>query len=434
MSNTRKAIRQEVAKLLQGPHLFESTASANLTANLVILSDYLSTLLQNNMFVGNILYVSYDAAGLGGAPEGEYRRIASYLATTGTFTMDGNYTAAVTTSDKVEIHTRVHPVVLHDCIDRALRKMLYPTLAVPSLMADADMEASGTTSWTAAAGATLAKNTTAANVFRGAQSLSITADAGADDGDRYCYQRFNVMAGDIYYVFAACRNSAAATQCKLQAYDVTNGAEIESKTSTQMAWGGLGFSFTIPASCEQVDIRLHTPTASGISYWDHVGLFQQGGRRYALPSWVTEKWQVGRLVYQLKGSEFVADTAAMDVTVPVRWEHIRVKKEGATVYIAPDPPFNYAQPIYLECLRPYSSLSADSSTCDADLDWLAAKTKLECLRMLATPQIPGEERKELERELARAEVDAAALDRHFAPKIEHAWGFGEESLWAPRSI
>jgi len=398
---------------------------------LVLVSDYTSSILSDGMYVGNFLYVSYDAGGASAAPEGEYRRIAQYDASAGQFTMDAAFSAAVTLNDKVEMHSRIHPVVLHECIDSALRKMMYPTIAVPSLMADADMEASGTTSWTAGGGATLAKNTTAANVYRGVQSLSVTDDGSGND---YAYQRFSVTPGDTYYVFGVGRNSAVATSCKLQAYDVTNAAEIDSETSTQLEWGGLGFSLTIPASCEQMDIRLITVTASGISYWDHVGLYRSGCRRYALPSWVTEKGQVGRLVYQLEGSELAADTTAMDTQAPTRWEHMRVKKEGATVYIAPDPPFNHVGPIYVECVRPYAALATDAATTDADLDWVACKTRYECLRRLATAEMPAEERKQLEAEFNKTALEAASMDRRFMPKVEHTWGFGEEALWAPAEI
>jgi len=433
MSNSRKAIRQEVVRSLQGPYIFESTCSTNTNANLAILGDYLSSILNNTMFVGNFLYCSYDAAGTSGAPEGEYKRIASYAASTGTFTLDSATTAAITASDKVELHTKIHPTVIHECIDRALRKMLYPSLAVPSLMADADMEASGTTAYTAAAGATLAKNTTAANVFRGGQSLSVTADSGADGGDRYAYQQFNVMVGQTYYVFAVCRNSAAATSCKIEAYDATSGATIAHADSTVTAWGGLGFEFTIPASCELMDIRLYTPTASGVSYWDHVGLYQADGRRFALPTWVTDKWQVGGMFYQPEDASLVADTTVLDTMPPERWEG-DVIKEGGIVYVVPDPPFNCHAPIYVRALKPYSALATDAATTDADLDWVTAKTKLECRRLLRETTTSAEERRIAQQDFAEAEQEASALDRRFMPKIDHPWGFGEGPLWGLREI
>lgn len=428
MSNTRTAIRQELGRLLHS-HELVSTADTNATAANVVLRDYKSTLLQDGLFVGWFIYVSYDAGGAHGAPEGEWGRVYTYTANTGTFVLDHDLTAAVTLDDQVELWQVIHPKVSHTCIDRALRKMYYSTLAVPSLMADADMESSGTSYWTAS-GASIAKNTdtTAGNVWRGLQSLSVTDSGG---GNGYAKQQFKVMGGDAYYVWAACRNSAAATQCKLESYDATNNVEIESETSNEQAWGGLGFSFTIPDTCELLDIRLITVTASGVSYWDHVGLYQQGARRYALPNWVTEIGQVGRTIYRVQGPEFQADVGALDVTAGKRWESIHPYKEGATVYIVPDPPFNHIGPIYVRCIRPYAALLTDASATDADLDWVVAKAKYECLRLLDQPGIPAEDRKEFERKLNEAKFEAAAWDRAKQPKIDYAWGFGGETLWSP---
>jgi len=431
MSNTRTEVRQETAELLVGPHILEATASTNTTKDEVILADYTSTLLQDGHFVGNIMYVSYDAGGANAAPEGEWGLIQAYDASAGLFTLDRELTVAVTVGDKVEIHSILPPKKIHKGIDRALRKMLYRTLAVPSLVADADMEASGTTSWTDDGSITIAKDTTAANVFRGTQSMSATDSGG---GDEYCYQSFNVVEGDTYFVSAMCRTSAAATECKLQAYDATNGAEIDNETHDETAWQTLAFEFTIPSGCKALQIRLITVTASGVVYWDHVQLLRKADRRYALPSWITEIWQVGRTVYQREGTERVADGRMVDQTAPVRWTHIRPKKELGAVYIAPDPPFRNNAPVYVECLRHYSALSSDTSTTDADLDWIATKAKYECLRMLAAPLVPTEERGEFRNALEEAKMEAAAMDARFMPKVEQPFGFGGESLWGLQEV
>jgi hypothetical protein len=425
VSITRTQIRQETAQLLAGPCVLESTASTNTTATLVILADYTSSLLQDGHFVGNVMYVSYDAAGAHGAPEGEWKRIQAYDASAGQFTLDAAFSAAVTAGDKVEIHTVTHPTLIHQAIDRSLRKMLYRTVALPSLAADADMEASAATGYSSS-GASLAKNTTAANVFRGTTSLSVT-DTGAGNG--YGYQAFNVVEGDTYFVHAVCRTSAAATECQLQAYDATNSAEIGSETHDEVAWQSLAFEFTIPSGCKSLYIKLITVTASGVSYWDQLQLMRKKDRRYALPSWVTETWQVGRTVYQCEGTELVSDGRMVDESPPTRWDHIRVKKELGTVYIAPDPPFRNNAPVYIECLRAYSALATDAGTTDADLDWVATKAKYECLRMLAAPLVPVDERGEFRKALEEAKMEAAAMDARFMPKVEMPFGFGEESLW-----
>lgn len=497
MSNTRKAVRQEVARLLAGPQTVVSTASIAGAATGLTLVDYshISTYLQDDHFVGFPVYLT------SGMWTGLWRRVLSYVASTGTLTFDeafrfatdgtgvttdataktltdtrqswtvdlykgatvtcnsetltvtsntatvltgtGGWSAdpgdgesyaityAIQAGVEYEIHSTIHPTLINEAADRALRKMLYNTLALPSLLADADMEASGTTSWTDDGSITIAKDTTAANIFRGTQSMIATDSSG---GNEYFYQAVNVVEGDEYFVWAACRTSAAATECKLQAYDATNSAEIESESHDETAWQTLGFSFTIPSGCKALQIRLVTVTASGVVYWDQVQLLRSGLRRYALPTWVTETWQVGRTVYQYEGTERVADGRMPDETAPTRWTHIRSKKELATVYIVPDPPFRNNAPVYVECLRHYSTLSSDASTTDADLDWVAAKAKYECLRMLAAPLVPTEERGEFRNALEEAKMESAAQDARFMPKIEQQFGFGGEKLWGLQEV
>jgi len=140
------------------------------------------------------------------------------------------------------------------------------------------------------------------------------------------------------------------------------------------------------------------------------------------------------VVYQYEGTEQVADGRMPDETPPTEWPHIRPKKELRTVYIAPDPAFRNDCPVYVECLRHYAALSTDASETDADLDWIAEKAKYECLRMLAAPLVPSEERGEFRKALEEAKMEAAAMDAHFMPKIEQPFGFGGEQLFALQEI
>lgn len=492
--STRKAIRIEVGELLSGGRSVSSTVTtAGAGTGLTVIDTSLkSTLLDNYAVTGDTLLLT------SGACDGFWRRVASYAATSGTFTVDEAFTIAasgtgVTTTDTTladtkqawavnsvigyvitcnsktmtvtsntattltgaswsgggnpgdghvyaavgavaadvtyELHSVLHPDRIESSIDRALRKMDYETLALPSLMADADMEASGTTSYTGGAGVTLAKDTTAANIFRQGQSLSVTADAtGGDDEDAYAYQSFLGVERDTYFVWAVARNSAAATTCKLSAYDATAGAEIESKTSGEMAFQILAFQFELPTDCEQFQIRLQTMTNSGVSYWDQIQLLRIKQRRYALPSWVVDRRQVIKTVYQPQGAELVAGAGRMpDECLGKRW-HMYVEQEGNSIYVKPDPNFSKGL-IFVRCLRPYAALSSDTDTTSADLDWVAAKTLFECYDLLDSPQTPADERALFAREKDKWALRAAALDALFMPQPAIPFGFGEESLF-----
>src|SRR4030042_2433216 len=223
MSNTRVATRQELARVLAGTNRVTGTTTAAGAATGLTVIDPQSkrSLPQRGHFGGGIIHMN------DGAHAGDWRRVASYDPSTGTFTVDRawqiDYTGSGVTTDATaktltdtrrnwatnslvglvitcntrtltvtsntatvatgsagwsadpgdgyaysipayavpadvnfEILLTLNFVQMNEVIDRALRKMLYPTLAVPSLMADADMEASGTDSWSSSS-ATLAK-------------------------------------------------------------------------------------------------------------------------------------------------------------------------------------------------------------------------------------------------------------------------------------
>lgn len=495
MSNTRKVIRKEVNRLLSGGQITSATVTTAgaATGLTVIDTAYKSTLLSDDLFTGDPILLT------SGACDGLWRRIASFAATSGTFTVDEAFTftadgtgviitsttltdarqawtvnsfvgyvitcdsktmtvtsntatvltgaswaasdpgdgnsysvvGAVAVGVTYELFHVLHPSRIEECVSHALRKIDYETMAIPSLLADADMEASGTTSYTAGAGATLAKDTTAANIFRQTQSLSITADAtGGDDEDAYAYQQFNVVEGDTFYVWAAARNSAAATSCKLSAYDATSGAEIESETSTQLDWQILAFNFVIPEDCKLLQIRPQTMTNSGVSYWDQVQLLRGRQRRYAMPSWVTSKRQVRDTVYRAEGQELESGGGRMpDESGGERWPHIDKQVEGSTVYIRPDPPFKLGGLVFVKCLRPYAALTSDTATTDADLDWVVAKTMFECYDLLDSPQTPSDERSLFSVEKDKWARRATAFDSLFMPHPTGDWGLGGETLF-----
>jgi len=425
VSNTREVIRKEVNRLLSGGGITVSAATNGTTTTLVDDAVFKSSLLDNYPFTGDIIMPT------AGDEDGKWKRIASFVASTGTFTVDEAWTTGPAATDTYELFHVLHPSRIEDCISHALRKMDYETMAIPSLLPDADMEASGTTSYTAGTGATLAKDTTAANVFRHSQSLSITADAtGGDDGDAYAYRQFNVVEGDTFYVWAAARNSAAATSCKLSAYDATSGVAIESETSTQLDWQILAFPFVIPADCKLLQIRPQTMTNSGVSYWDQVQLLRGRQRRYAMPSWVTSKRQVRDTVYRAQGQELESGGGRMpDECAGEKWPHIYKQVEGSTVYIRPDPPFSLGGLIFVKCLRPYAALSSDTATTDADLDWVVAKTMFECYDLLDSPQTPSDERSLFSVEKDKWARRATAFDSLFMPHPPGDWGFGGERLF-----
>ena len=496
MSVTKLQIRQELARLLAGTNLVTGiTTSAGAATGLTMIdTQYKSSLLQSGNFVGSHIYMnngahagdwrrvaSYDPAtgtftvdrawqvaytGLGVTTDATAKTLTDtrrnwstnslvglvITCNTRTLTVTSN-TATVATGSagwsadpgdgysyaipayavpadtSYEILLTMNFTQMNEVIERAMRKMLYLMPALPSLLSDSDMEDSGVDSWLAGTGATVSKITV--SYFRGSQALEVGADG---TGNRYAYQNFNVTPGKDYYIWCVCRSPVITYEMKLVVYDNTNAAEIDSKTTIHAAWQGLSIAFTPPSGCKQVQIRLQTVTLSVSTYWDQVQLLSKDTIRYVLPSWVTEIWQVGRPVFQYEGADSVTDAWAVDTVAPRRWAHIRIYKEGPRVYVTPDPPFSNEAPVYIECLRPYAALTGDSSTTDADLDWVVSKAYYEAKRILAKSQIPADEREEFKKELDEAKMEAAQKDALFMPKIDYPWApFGDE-LWAPAEV
>lgn len=84
---------------------FRGTTTNNAVTTTVISADLLG--FGNDYFnTGWSIIVILDSSGAGSAPEGEIRDITDYVSSTGTFTVDTAFTAAITTSDEIYVRRR----------------------------------------------------------------------------------------------------------------------------------------------------------------------------------------------------------------------------------------------------------------------------------------------------------------------------------------
>lgn len=84
---------------------FRGTATNNAVATTVVSADLLG--FGDDYFnTGWSIVVLLDFSGAGSAPEGEIRDITDYVSSTGTFTVDTGFTAALTTSDEIYVRRR----------------------------------------------------------------------------------------------------------------------------------------------------------------------------------------------------------------------------------------------------------------------------------------------------------------------------------------
>lgn len=311
---------------------------------------------------------------------GEVRRLKAeggYSPSTNTLTWNRAMSNATTTTMTAGVYLGVPPTRqglergLDEYINDVLRSLRYRDYALLTLVTDGDMETSGVTNWTAS-NSTLTKSTTAGYVFQGKQALRVVNSAANG------YARsalIPVTETQTFCCLADVRVSSGTA--KLQLYDETNSAEIDSVTTAELRRGYLWIdNTTIPTDCKQVSVRLIGTGASDDIYWDNVSLRNNNATEMDLPSWFLDKKWLEELVYTYGGNTeqdndlYFADERYENV---VHYRRVLDAIEAANpfkVEFRPRPPSS--SHLFARCLRPYAELSADSDTTMANQDWVRA--------------------------------------------------------------
>lgn len=301
---------------------------------------------------------------------GETRRVKTYAPSTATLTTSRAYTASTKTTHTYGLYPALPPTRLggikgiDEYINDVLRNTQHKDLTLLSMLTDADMESSATTSWTGA-NSTLAKNST--YMTAGLRCLSVTASA---DGG-YAKQAVSVFGSRQYLVAADV--TVASGSAKLQAYDETNSAEIDSVTTAWTAPSFVWFTFETPATCKSLSIRLVGVANTNVAYWDNITLRPTTGRDMPLPSWFMDEAWFEEL--EVWGGGAASTTDHVDSLLDSRyrtivpWWRVLVDHSGTTPYKVEfaAPPTNGH--LFARTLRPYTELSADtdSTNCNKDL-------------------------------------------------------------------
>lgn len=270
----------------------------------------LSTQFTTSDWPGGWARIAKDAGGAAAAPEGEINPITTYdPITNGRITTNPVFTANPAVGDEYELWKYPNPNLVKDFLDQCLKNDIYlPCWTILSEIPDYDMEANNVLDWTAS-NATVTKITDTepegSNFSKRKLSVVTTSTNG--------YARtatIKVEPTKRYHVSAVAMSSAASTTAQLQCYDVTNSAEILSKTSNRQYPNRIDFDITTPATCNQVQIRLIGQENSVTVYWDEVVFYSVDNGDIALPWWVKNKAQVKAVfeveLYQLGDSVYDA--------------------------------------------------------------------------------------------------------------------------------
>lgn len=362
-------IKAVLEELNEGPHpTIGTTTAASTTSTLVdtVNLKETSSSADANRYDGQ--WVRFmDSQG---TPVENIRKIKSYAPSTGTLVPEANFDAASGSSKAYEIHQKIAPARLKTCITDALAEMRYQDILPLTLVVNGDMEVvDPTTNWKENNITTpVVVNTS--NVLFGRQSLAVEDDGS---GGGYASMEAGYLAvtpGETLVVWAAVYGDQQGA--KLSLVDHTDSdADIETARHDEEGWGLLFFTAVVPEDCYEVDVHLETITASGTTYWDHVGILKANEKVYDSPSWLTKDQDVIKIVSFPRGNLLSSDDAdfayAMWRSGP-QHEHLvnTIYAHRGVVPLRLALGTRPAEPLFVVGKRRFPSLSADSDTTTAD--------------------------------------------------------------------
>ena len=297
-----------------------------------------------------------------------------------------SYTDVTLGTESLEIWNKRHidPTdafvrVANDALEYLFVECMIPLYHGPT---DAAMELASTTNWTGA-NSTLAKQTTAAEVFQGLRSLSVTLTAASGYAESGLV---NMGQGEAGMSFAIAK---ADTGTGIFRILDGSGNTIESVSFTQEHWLFMKKQFTLDATDEQARLRLLGTDNSDQIDWGPAWIVRQREPYFSLPSWLDERFKlkgVARAKFSQPGRE--SDTwlaGSMELERLEEGVHYTygVRQADANpnmIFIEPGARYLLEEPLFLIVDAPYSApygvaslLSAESDTTTAPLHLLIAK-------------------------------------------------------------
>jgi hypothetical protein len=191
-----------------------------------------------------------------------------------------------------ERHRKVHPNIINDKLDVTLRLLRQNVLVPATIVVDGDFESDPATNFAVGGTETVEAETTL--VRHGRKSLKLTA--GADDDYAKSTTATYLPGGTIVLVETECYITPG-DEVKLIFYDETNSANIETAASDESGWVQLLFIATVPATCEEVSVRLEAQNNGDVIYFDHVTLWPVTDQGLELPAFLEYIYDVKELVF-----------------------------------------------------------------------------------------------------------------------------------------
>lgn len=253
--------------------------------------------------------------------------------TTGRIYADGAWTNAPASTERYELWA-VQPRVGFNLLVETMENFLQADTQSIPMFTDADMEQSGTTSYSISGAGAISKVTAAANVLNGAQSLFFNAGTA---GEYIETPSVRVQASQQYFAAVDMRVDVGGP-AYLAVWDKTNDAEIESSNrrgTSLEAFMNVQRTFTIPATCEEIALRVYCTTDSDDIYIDAFhGPFKASDVILPVPTGLVRESDLRKLMvarYGLEISEGVYDarTRRLDALRNAQF-HTRINLHHAT--------------------------------------------------------------------------------------------------------
>lgn len=185
---------------------------------------------------------------------------------------------------------------------------------------DGDMQASGVTSWTSHGSPTVAKDTTAADIYQGQRVLSVTNQA-ANEG---VYSSTVGMAhGKSGTAYALALPAAASA---VMAVQNNSGADLETVSCTQDTWMLLKKRFKLGDTDEGARFDLRASGASDVHLWQAVAIVRDNATLYRLPTWIRHDHEVLSIATVEAGEPgdepdtYLADDLRLE-TLSAKWDY-----------------------------------------------------------------------------------------------------------------
>lgn len=322
--------------------------------------------------------------------------------------------------DEYCILSTLDPPTLANVINRALGRLRHPARVPLSLIPDADMEASDTDSWSAAGGAAVAKLTSdglgSGHVLEGTRSLYTNVNATIIGYVQSA--TLPVNPGDSYALWVDYHWVSGSGAARARAYDVTNSAYLGTATDPDEGANSEGgcqrLSFTIPATCRQIAIRLDA-TATAVLIWDNLILRRNGRTRYPLPAWIEERSQIVDFVLRSgnRPSEYHFASAGHPI-------HVDEDPTAVSAFEVELPRGLGGQPVYLAANRNYASLGSPLATFLAastacPLEWIAYAAAAQALEEYGS-LLTGASRTQAMIEKGALDAELLKLSARYAPR------------------